>query len=900
MGISSINTNIAAQYAQQNISAASSLAQSSVARLSSGNRIVQASDDVAGLTIGTSLQTQVSALNTALVNASQATSLLQVADGALAQIQSILQQQKSIALQAGSGSLTDIDRGFLNQQFQALSDQINNLTSSTTFNSVGLLDGSLSQTVKLGTATNTATQSSIQINFNDLATGETVILNGVTLTIADSPSGAGNIQRGTDIATTVQNIANYLNNAQNDTSGNALSAANKLLVSGATYQASGNILTITARAGGSNFSFVAEDPTASTATGDYDVIGNGSNTVSTITGINVTSIDADAVTGTAATDFAAGALSFDGVTVATLVAGDSLRAIVSRINDNTATTGVSAYITGSTGDYTLNLRAAVDAATGTVAGAALNGLTMNAAAIADGAEVLSGGKNDGLGYGSVTASGSTGGATSILTDQSQTAAVGGFNFNTIAAGNLVDTLDGLNFVVAGVTFTFTTTNANATSLTEVAIGSTLEETLDNAVAKLNGYKGDSDANYQFNQFTASRDGLRLSLTANTPDGVETVAAATSTFTIGTLGTNATVFGSFAEPTNTGVDVKGINNAGFVGTIGGVTATYSDTNEVDLRITVGGIEYTAKGVDTNPAVDTEVRFVSETGGYFSMELRAGNGELVTTQSAANTFAARINTALSGVTFSQNRLVSSYTASGDLTGSAVSYNSTDFSNVKVSNISVIAPSGSNTNGSVIFTINGEAYTSTTALGGQIGANATVKFVSASDPNKFLTFTNGSKNLDISSASAASSLQTALRTAFGVGTGSEALNFQVGTTSASTVKVSLESARTDNIFGGLSLSVATASDAAVAADALDSAIATVTSIRANVGALQTQFNFASAALQSSVQNQDAARSQFLDTDIASESTSYATSQVKLQAGISVLAQANQQLQALLKLIG
>src|SRR3954470_14511244 len=135
---SSINTNIAAFYAQANIASASGNAQSSVSRLSSGNRIVQASDDVAGLAIGSSLQSQVSALKTALSNASQGTSLLQVADGALGQIQSILQQQQALALQASSGSLTDIDRGFLNQQFQALSDEINTLASSTTFNGVNL------------------------------------------------------------------------------------------------------------------------------------------------------------------------------------------------------------------------------------------------------------------------------------------------------------------------------------------------------------------------------------------------------------------------------------------------------------------------------------------------------------------------------------------------------------------------------------------------------------------------------------------------------------------------------------------------------------------------------------------------------------------------------------------
>ena len=100
----SINTNIAAYYAQANITSANNAATSSVARLSSGNAIVQASDNVAALAIGNSLNSQVAQLTTAQTNASQGSSLLQVADGSLAQIGSILNQQNSIALQAASGS----------------------------------------------------------------------------------------------------------------------------------------------------------------------------------------------------------------------------------------------------------------------------------------------------------------------------------------------------------------------------------------------------------------------------------------------------------------------------------------------------------------------------------------------------------------------------------------------------------------------------------------------------------------------------------------------------------------------------------------------------------------------------------------------------------------------------
>lgn len=153
MALNSINTNVAAYFAQANIGKANDMSASSIGRLSSGNRIVQASDDVAGLAAGTSLQTTVTTLRAALTNASQGSSLLQVADGALAEITDILQRQKSLAVQAGSGSLTDVERGFLDQEFQALAAEIDRLAESTSFNGVQLLSGTgLNATLSLNDA----------------------------------------------------------------------------------------------------------------------------------------------------------------------------------------------------------------------------------------------------------------------------------------------------------------------------------------------------------------------------------------------------------------------------------------------------------------------------------------------------------------------------------------------------------------------------------------------------------------------------------------------------------------------------------------------------------------------------------------------------------------------------
>jgi flagellin len=128
---------------------------------------------------------------------------------------------------------------------------------------------------------------------------------------------------------------------------------------------------------------------------------------------------------------------------------------------------------------------------------------------------------------------------------------------------------------------------------------------------------------------------------------------------------------------------------------------------------------------------------------------------------------------------------------------------------------------------------------------------------------------------------------------------LSFGVGSSATDTIQISIGSVSTASIYGGQSLSIGSAQNATAAQPALDKALQTLTATRAPVGAYESRFNFTSANLQSSIQNQDAARGTLLDTDVSAESTAYSTAQVQTQAGIAVLAQANQLPQQLLKLL-
>jgi flagellin len=143
MASTSINSNISALYAQSNLRMAGSKASRAISALSSGNRIVKASDDVAGLSVGTLLRTNVGTLRTALNNTAQANSLLSVADGGLQGIGEIVQRQMSLAVSAKAGTLSNSERAYLDQEFQALAAEIDRLAENTKFNQTELLNGAI-------------------------------------------------------------------------------------------------------------------------------------------------------------------------------------------------------------------------------------------------------------------------------------------------------------------------------------------------------------------------------------------------------------------------------------------------------------------------------------------------------------------------------------------------------------------------------------------------------------------------------------------------------------------------------------------------------------------------------------------------------------------------------------
>jgi flagellin len=113
----------------------------SLERLSSGYRINRAGDDAAGLAISENLRAQIRGLKQASRNASDGVSLVQVAEGSLNEISSILIRLRELAVQAASDTIGPVERQFLNVEYDQLISETDRIADGTEFNGTQLLSG---------------------------------------------------------------------------------------------------------------------------------------------------------------------------------------------------------------------------------------------------------------------------------------------------------------------------------------------------------------------------------------------------------------------------------------------------------------------------------------------------------------------------------------------------------------------------------------------------------------------------------------------------------------------------------------------------------------------------------------------------------------------------------------
>ncbi|MBQ9389726.1 MAG: hypothetical protein IJU07_06080, partial [Synergistaceae bacterium] len=134
--------NIPALTAYNSLNSTNSAMEKTIQKLSTGLRINSAADDAAGFAISEKMRAQISGLEVAIRNTQDATSMLQVAEGALGETNSMLQRMRELAVQASNDTLTSQDRSYIQLEIDQLEDQIDRIAKTTQFNKKRLLDGS--------------------------------------------------------------------------------------------------------------------------------------------------------------------------------------------------------------------------------------------------------------------------------------------------------------------------------------------------------------------------------------------------------------------------------------------------------------------------------------------------------------------------------------------------------------------------------------------------------------------------------------------------------------------------------------------------------------------------------------------------------------------------------------
>lgn len=779
-------------------------AQDSITRISTGNRIVKASDDVAGLSIGTSLSSDVRVLQIAQIATNQAQSMLGIADGALAEISEILQRQKSLATQSNSGALTDVERQYLDEEFQSLKAEVDRLVGATEFNGQKLINGDLfapnavftqAETAQIDSSTGVAT-----IDITNLTDSQTLNLNGVTLTA--------------DLTTTVtESVDYYINNKDN--------------------------VLISADVGGTTF--------------DLDVFG--ANLVKYLNSTN------------------------DGRLMTATYSYDATNDILTITSKNTSTS--AAHYTIDTSNVAAG--ASINNGPTSVTAGTFTGLTSTELA------KLSYSIKGDIGDSLLTA----------LGDQRQSSETVTFATN--------DLDDDATLVVNGVELTIQDSAGYNDPTSQILQGSNETETVQNIFNFLqnNTNAAIGVADYAIN----SADPLAIDVTykQSTSRG--------NSFVITPAGSNAV---SLAGGLTGSVDISTItNNKDFIGTLSGFKVEHLGAdNKIGIKIEVGDYTYNAVGtnnltpyddISSNPSEDTRIYFQADDvkGGLFSITIAGNEGLSVTSQDDANDFATRLDKAFSTLEFQQNREISSYVAVGDiknsghtsvgsLTGTKFELNTSDFSDIEISDIRISGPVVGGTDAILEFDIDGETYRSSPGIGNTVAANTKLEFTSTANPNNVLSFHNGATMLEITSTDNAQSIQDALKEAFGINSGNTTVSFQVGIESNQTIDIAIRGAKTTDLYKDennqyIDLNIKTADNAKIAGDILSGAIEHVTGIRAGIGSFQSRFDSAAKYLDTAIQNQDKAASEFLVTDTASE-------MAKLQ-GLMTSAQGNASMLAKLK---
>ena len=136
-----INYNVSSMIANNALARNDAALSKSLERLSSGYKINHAKDNAAGLAMSRRMNAQIKGLSVAGDNVNDGISIVEIADGAMSEVHDILQRMNELAVKSATGTMTDDDRTMIDEELQALNNEIERIGETTQFNGQNLLDG---------------------------------------------------------------------------------------------------------------------------------------------------------------------------------------------------------------------------------------------------------------------------------------------------------------------------------------------------------------------------------------------------------------------------------------------------------------------------------------------------------------------------------------------------------------------------------------------------------------------------------------------------------------------------------------------------------------------------------------------------------------------------------------
>ena len=548
-----ILNNIAALAAENQLNITSNNLNSTLEQLSSGSRINSGADDPAGLAIANGLEANIAALTQSSSNATDGVGELQVADGALSQVTTLLDRAVTLATESATGTVSNSQRTALDAEYQSIKAEIDSIGSTTNFNggqvftantlNVFLSDGSTSGSSQIGVTTGTLSSNGLGLGGAVAATGTLSQAAGAPAVAAtDVLTGANPTNALAASATLTAAAATAINNTDTvqvggtlysfvNTAANLNGSANQVVIGGSNAQALINLAAaINNTSGGAGVEFGGV--TAANANATAAVTTSGNSGVVTVTA-NINGVGNGTSTGNSVA----------------LVANAGLTA------SNATLTGGQAGSTVAVGGKTYTFVAALSTipTANEVLGGGTTGTGVEATALANLVLAVNQGTGAGTNYGlgttqntQVSAGASTGTTVTFTADNAGTTgntisgvSTGAGSFATldftggVNAGAAPAAAAGDSVTVGNQTYNFvaalTTPTANQI---QVLVGSTEAASLNNLVNAVNGGSGSGET-YAYGSSAGVNTAASAAVSTNATTGLDQVVF--TALTKGTVG-----------------------------------------------------------------------------------------------------------------------------------------------------------------------------------------------------------------------------------------------------------------------------------------------------------------------------------------------------------------------------